>query len=276
MASPTDTNILQFALSLELLENNFYSTGLGQFDDQAFAEAGFPAWVRGRFEQIGEHEAEHVSFLQAALGSAAPQPCTYNFPYTDPKSFAALAMALEGVGASAYLGAAQYISDKNTLTAAGSILAVESRHAGWISSAVLKLQPWDGSFETPLGLSGAFSLASEFIVSCPSTNPPLPISTFPALTVSTMTPSAGYIIGLTFSNPTGASPTYLAWMTGLDVVFTNIDGSGVTTVPSGLFGTVYVGVVSSNQLPLSDASMVTGLAIVEFPFNSTMGRITAP
>ena len=44
----------------------------------AFADAGFEPWVRGRFEQISAHEAEHVSFLKGALGGAATQPCTYN------------------------------------------------------------------------------------------------------------------------------------------------------------------------------------------------------
>ena len=73
-----DTSILQFALSLELLENAFYSGGLAKYDEDDFANAGFESWVRGRFEQIAAHEAEHVAFLQAALGSSAPQACTYS------------------------------------------------------------------------------------------------------------------------------------------------------------------------------------------------------
>lgn len=73
-----DTNILQYALTLELLENAFYTGALGTYDAQAFADAGFPPWVRGRFEQISEHEQTHVAFLTSALGNAAPQPCTYS------------------------------------------------------------------------------------------------------------------------------------------------------------------------------------------------------
>ena len=73
-----DTEVLQYALTLEHLENTFYSEGLDKLDEQAFADAGYPPWVRARFEQIKGHEATHVQVLSAALGDAAPQPCTYN------------------------------------------------------------------------------------------------------------------------------------------------------------------------------------------------------
>ncbi|OBZ76928.1 Protein rds1 [Grifola frondosa] len=264
----TDTSILQFALTLEHLENNFYSGGLAKFDDKAFADAGFPAWVRGRFVQIAEHEAEHVEFLMAALGDAAPKPCEYSFPYTDPKSFAALSMALETVGASAYLGAARYIQDKDTLTAAGSILAVESRQAGWVSSSVLKLQPWDGAYETPLTPSGAYSLAAAFIKECPSSNPPLPVQMFPSLTVSDSSPKPGSTITVSFDNPEHVYPAYLAWLDGLAVTYTPIDENGKTTVPEKLEGTVFAGAVSSNNMAPSDSTMLSGLAMFQFPFGS--------
>jgi hypothetical protein len=88
-----------------------------------------------------------------------------NSPYTDVRSFAALSQALEGVGTSAYLGAASLITDKNVLTAAGSILTTEARHDAWVAAAVNKGAAWNTPYDTPLSLSGVFSLASECICS---------------------------------------------------------------------------------------------------------------
>lgn len=68
-------------------------------------------------------------------------------------------MVLEGVGTSAYIGAAQFIENKDYLTAAASVLATEARHAAWVSAAVNKGDPWSGPFDVPLDLDQVFSLA---------------------------------------------------------------------------------------------------------------------
>jgi Ferritin-like domain len=74
----SDTAVLNFALTLEHLENAFYTKALGMFDEAAFAAAGLPPFARGRFVQIGDHEKTHVAFLTQALGDKATQPCTYD------------------------------------------------------------------------------------------------------------------------------------------------------------------------------------------------------
>jgi len=274
--SISDTQILQFALTLEHLENAFYSAGLAQFDAQTFEDAGFPFWVRGRFEEIAAHEAIHVATLTKALGSDATQACNYSFPYHDVQGWVSISMALETVGSSAYMGATSLISNKDTLTTAASILTVEARQAGWIASAVLKGSAWDGAFETPLGLNGVFSLASAFIVSCPASDPTLPVTTLPALTATPTSGTAAALTGstlsLSFTLPASESSSslFLAYFNGLTVLFSPIESSGgefTTTVPQGLFGTTYAAVVQSNE-NATDSSLLTGLAMLELSFLS--------
>lgn len=72
-----DTEVLNFALSLEHLENAFYTSGLSRFSEKDFEDDGLPSWVRGRFVQIAEHEAEHARLLNSVLGDQAIQPCDY-------------------------------------------------------------------------------------------------------------------------------------------------------------------------------------------------------
>jgi hypothetical protein len=59
------------------MEYALYADALAQFDDQAFADAGFASWVRRRFEDILDHEAAHVITLNESLGSATVLPCNY-------------------------------------------------------------------------------------------------------------------------------------------------------------------------------------------------------
>lgn len=174
----TDADILNYALTLEHLEDTFYRQGLKNFTEKQFADAGYDATFYGNLKEVSSDETTHVSYLTAGLTKAGAQPvaaCTYDFSLVkDVDSFIMTASLLEGVGVSAYLGAAADIMSAAYLTAAGSILTVESRHSSYLRAA-LNLSPFPTPFDTPLSLNEVYTLASPFIVSCPSSNVKLPV-----------------------------------------------------------------------------------------------------
>lgn len=179
-----DGTVLNFALTLEHLENVFYKQALSNFSAAAFAAAGYDATYYNNLRYISYDEQSHVNFLTTALKAAGVTPvqqCTYNFPYTDVKSFITLSSILEGVGTSAYLGAAPLITDKGYLTAAGSILVTEALHTSY-QRAAIKEVPMANPYGTPIDPMSAYSLAAMFIVNCPPGSPALPFTSFPALT----------------------------------------------------------------------------------------------
>ncbi|KAI0351015.1 hypothetical protein OH77DRAFT_1498721 [Trametes cingulata] len=261
-----DTSLSQYLLTLQQLEDAFFSQGLDQFSASDFEAAGYPAWVRNRFTQIAAHESAHVAELTDSLGDAAPAACTYNFPLTDVDSFIDIAQRITTVQASAGIGAAGFINGTGLAIATAAAAATESRHAGWITSAVQKRQPWDGAWETPLSPSDAYSLLNTYIGDCPDTNPDLPFKTYPALTVYPGYPTADGTVFVSLTLKAAAAQFYLVWLDGLTVRYSPIT-SGQATVPEGLDGTVYVAVVSS-QDPPSTNNLVSGFAIVQFPFSS--------
>jgi AICAR transformylase/IMP cyclohydrolase PurH len=116
---PSDGVILNYALTLEHLENAFYKEVLERFTLADFQAVGLDNVFYNNLQQISSDEATHVEFLTTALTAAGVTPVVpngYAFGITDVNSALALSNALEGVGVSAYLGAAQFISSGDYLT----------------------------------------------------------------------------------------------------------------------------------------------------------------
>jgi hypothetical protein len=137
------------------------------------------------FQAIQSHENAHVTFLTQALGSyARPIPSFVNLAQPTLLAFAQTARALENTGVGAYLGAAPIIYSRTYLGAAGSILTIEARHAGYLNVLLNELMTTNvenqaQSFETPLTQSQVVDLAGPFITSL-NGGPPLSFSTTPS------------------------------------------------------------------------------------------------
>jgi len=116
------------------------------------------------FTEIMNDENQHVTFLQAALKSAArPKPTFKNIMQMDIQSFANVSQALENVGVGAYLMAAPAVKDKTILAAAGSILTIEARHAGFLDALLQKPLSASGAFDKPMTQADIVNAASPFI-----------------------------------------------------------------------------------------------------------------
>jgi hypothetical protein len=180
---------------------------------------------------------------------------------------------------------------KTYLTAAGSILTVEARHSSYLRAG-LKQAPFAQPFDTPLSINEVYSLASQFITSCPKENPALPVKAFPKLrldpatampvrdgsTVTLQTPVSTYISwqavvkisnptskGYTLKVPKGSTQVYAAFIAVTGPTFvaaTPVEGGYSVQVPQGFAGQTYVVLTGCNK-NVTDDTVAAGPAIIE-------------
>jgi rubrerythrin len=158
LAATSDVDILNFALTLEYLEADFY-----QSKGKSVHLSGQAKALAATF---GAEEAEHVDALTKAIRSLGGKPVkkpTFAFPVTNQASFLKLAYVLENTGVGAYNGAAPALSNSSVLAAAGSIVQIEARHAASIAVLTgMSITP-NGAFDKPLTKSQVLAKAGPLI-----------------------------------------------------------------------------------------------------------------
>lgn len=184
----SDVDVLNYALTLEYLEAEFYTQALGgagtagvpassaRFSRGAVNSAKQLKGFGGRIQKsayanlvaIRNHEIQHVQFLRAGLGSAAVGPATFNFSSAlkTVGSFLATARLLENTGVMAYDGAIRYIDKGDYLQAGATIATVEARHASYLNLLNGGI-PFPDAFDMPKKPSEIFAAAKGFIASAP-------------------------------------------------------------------------------------------------------------
>ncbi len=125
--------------------------------------------TKAAFNEIMNDEVAHVQFLKTALTKAGvtprPKPTFKGIQQSDLTSFANLSQIFENVGVGAYLMAAPAITSKAYLAAAGSILTIEARHAGFLDVLLGKPVSANGAFDAPISQATIVKDVSPFIVS---------------------------------------------------------------------------------------------------------------
>lgn len=157
-----DVEILNFALTLEVLEQTFWQEGLRQV-------GGLSGDVQSLAEQFENDEAEHADALTSTIQDLGGEPVEapeldFGDAFRNEDAFLELGQTLEDTGVSAYNGAAPAIESEEVLAAAGSIVQIEGRHA-----ALIRLQrgeePAPVAFDETLDQQEVLDAVEPFIVS---------------------------------------------------------------------------------------------------------------
>ncbi len=156
-----DLEIVQYALTLEHLETDFYDAVIksGVIKDKALAEVA---------TAIRDNEQEHVDALTKTVEQLGGKPMKPKTTFDavikgGAKKVLETAATVENLGAAAYLGQAGRIKSKEVLAAALSIHTVEARHAAALNKVVGKTIVPDGAFAKPASMEEVLPLVKPFL-----------------------------------------------------------------------------------------------------------------
>ncbi len=156
-----DLAIVQYALTLEHIETDFYNAVIdsGVVKTKALAEVA---------KMIRDNEQEHVDALTRTVkqlgGTPKPPKTTFDAVIQGgEKKVLETAAVVENLGAAAYLGQAPRIKSKEVLAAALAIHTVEGRHAAALNTVVGKTIVPDGAFAKPASMAQVLPQIKPFL-----------------------------------------------------------------------------------------------------------------
>jgi len=159
-SSTGDLGILNYALTLEYLEAEFYKQGI--------AAGKLSGRELDLVTPIEAHEQAHVQAITATVSKLGGTPVAMpkiTFPagtFDTRDKFLMTASTFEETGVSAYHGQVPLIMSGAVLGAAASIAGVESRHAAILAS-LIGGKPVPNAFEQPKDMATVLAAVKPFL-----------------------------------------------------------------------------------------------------------------
>ena len=184
-----DINLLNYALTLELLEATFYTQGLARFSSADFAQANFYRALQtasgiggdtpvsgasgtglvqdvyAYLSLIRNHEQAHVRTLTETIRSLGGTPVAaprFTFAFNNVDEIMQLAATLENTGVAAYNGAIGMMFNPDLVTASATIATVEARHASYLNRINGRV-PFPDAFDAGKSMAEILQIAAPFI-----------------------------------------------------------------------------------------------------------------
>jgi rubrerythrin len=149
-----DTAILNYALTLEYVQDSFYS------EVERIGALSGPLAEQARI--VAAHERAHVKALREVLGSRAVKRPRFDFrgATEDADRFRKTAVAFEDLAVAAYKGQAPLIQSRALLVPALAIHSVEARHAAWIRR-LAGVVPAADAFDEPRSKGSTLAIVAD-------------------------------------------------------------------------------------------------------------------
>jgi hypothetical protein len=256
--SKKDFDLLNLGLNFELLELELFTQALNNYTIDEWKNALNNTYFDEQYVEeyinilkfMRDQEIPHSSIIQKLLNNKGAKPCKYNFPVNNPKEFLEISQIATSVGEGSYLGFIPLLDNRTYIEISSSIVTTESRQ-NTIFREGLHLHPFGNqNFDTPLTASQAYTLGSQFIVSCPENNPKIPFTKFPYLDVKlNRNNSTVYINYNDTSNL--KNNIYVTFINQLNVYYEKYDKNEIQ-LPNNLNGTVFILLSNQNKMKINN------------------------